>query len=212
MGVTTPHCSGSAARMMPEPQLPPLAARTPCVCLGPHCLWRSFPLHPISPRHCVIIMIPTADNLWGGLEVPSQTCLVAQGNVGQAHSPMFADASLFLLCWLLWQAPGPQHFLTGTECTRRDYISRLATGHCQWHHRCLHRQALSESVLHPRGGAGHPAAVGPDCIVDTTGRTNKRCHKHCLHSFNYTVKVRLDEFQATTKYQGPPPDVSFVLF
>ncbi len=56
------------------------------------------------------------------------------------------------------------------------------------------------------------ATLGPDCIVDTTGRTNKRCHKHCLHSFNYTVKVRFDEFQATTKYQGPPPDVSFVLF
>jgi nitric oxide reductase NorD protein len=45
-------------------------------------------------------------------------------------------------------------------------------------------------------------------IYGFSGRTNKRCHKHCLHSFNYTVKVRFEEFRAAAKYRGPPPDVS----
>ncbi len=98
--------------------------------------------------------------------------------------------------WRSWQAP--QHFLT--EWTRRDYISNLGTAaSIDKHFRCF----THEAVL---------ATLGPDCLVDITGRTNKRCHKHCLHSFNYTVKVRFDEFRAATKYRGPPPDVSLKVF
>ena len=46
--------------------------------------------------------------------------------------------------------------------------------------------------------------------LDNTFRTmnsGKRCHKHCLHAFNFTVKVKFDIFQRDTKYTGPKPDV-----
>jgi hypothetical protein len=35
----------------------------------------------------------------------------------------------------------------------------------------------------------------------------KRCHKHCLHAFNFTVKTRFEEFAAATGYSGSAPDV-----
>jgi hypothetical protein len=37
--------------------------------------------------------------------------------------------------------------------------------------------------------------------------SGKRCHKHCLHAFNFCVKVKFDVFQAATGYSGPKPDV-----
>lgn len=37
--------------------------------------------------------------------------------------------------------------------------------------------------------------------------TGKRCHKHCLHAFNFTVKTRFEQFARDTGYAGAPPDV-----
>ncbi len=47
------------------------------------------------------------------------------------------------------------------------------------------------------------AAFGDDdWDVDLLGRTARVCHKHCLHSFNFVIKTRFDEFRATSKFGG----------
>ena len=56
------------------------------------------------------------------------------------------------------------------------------------------------------------AAFGDeDWDVDLMGRTVRMCHKHCLHSFNFAIKTRFDDFQAATKFTGKSPDVSAAL-
>ena len=56
---------------------------------------------------------------------------------------------------------------------------------------------------------GELAAVfDPATALDANGKSTKRCHKRCLHAFNFTVKVHFDEFAAATGYTGPEPDVS----
>ena len=37
--------------------------------------------------------------------------------------------------------------------------------------------------------------------------SGKRCHKHCLHAFNFTVKTRFDQFARETGFTGTAPDV-----
>ena len=63
-----------------------------------------------------------------------------------------------------------------------------------------HFRTFSHDIL---AAAFDPAnEMGPD------GKCVKRCHKHCLHAFNFTVKVHFNEFAAATGYTGPEPDVS----
>jgi hypothetical protein len=53
------------------------------------------------------------------------------------------------------------------------------------------------------------AAFGhDDWDVDLMGRTSRVCHKHCLHSLNFVIKHRFDEFRDTSGFTGLPPDVS----
>jgi hypothetical protein len=56
------------------------------------------------------------------------------------------------------------------------------------------------------------AAFGDDdWDVDLLGRTARVCHKHCLHSFNFVIKARFDDFRASSKFGGSSPDVCCVM-
>ena len=71
--------------------------------------------------------------------------------------------------------------------TRKHYYAHLPRVKLEKHFKCFTHEDLSNTFR----------------IMDS----GKRCHKHCLHAFNFTVKVRFDEFQQDTEYEGPKPDV-----
>ena len=87
----------------------------------------------------------------------------------------------------------PRRFLT--EWPRREFVARDGVEFTlDKHFRTFSHEAIERTM-------------GPTCAVDATGHTSKKCHKHCLHSFNFIVKTRFEDFRVASRYQGPPPDV-----
>ena len=69
---------------------------------------------------------------------------------------------------------------------RRDYYTNIPSVRLEKHFKCFYHDQLVEAFGDVDAG--------------------KRCHKHCLHAFNFTVKVKFDVYAATTDKPGPPPD------
>lgn len=81
----------------------------------------------------------------------------------------------------------PRHYLSEWT-TRKAYYSNLPRIKLEKHFKCFTHEELHRTFSQLNSG--------------------KRCHKHCLHAFNFSVKVRFDQWARDTNYTGPKPDVS----
>jgi hypothetical protein len=82
----------------------------------------------------------------------------------------------------------PRPFLSEWT-SRKQYYSNVPDIKLEKHFKCFTHEQLANAFSSCNSG--------------------KQCHKHCLHAFNFCVKVKFDVFLKETGYTGPKPDVRF---